>query len=620
MYVLAVAKQQKKLTESLPILNRLRRRLWPGMRKQQRIIAGSIVVLIAEMFMRLLEPWPTSLVIDYVLAPKAGGPETPFAVLADLSVETLILLAGFGLVSVAALRGVSRYLSAVGFALVGTRLMTEVRSQLYRHVQSLSLGFHTKSRAGDLLIRVISDVGMMRDVAVTALMPMLANVLILAGMVSMMFWLRWELALAALATTPLFLVTTISLGRKIRVVARKQRKVEGQLATTAAEALGAIQTVQALSLDDAFADSFGDQAERDLSQGVKGKRLSARLERTADVLSALAQALVLGLGAHFVLRGELSVGGLLVFLSYLKTSFRPLRNFAKYSARISRASAAAERVLEVFDIEPEVRDLPDAKPAPPLRGAIRFEDVGFAYEPGHPILRGIDIDIEAGSRVALVGPSGGGKSTILSLVLRLHDPERGRVLIDGQDLREFTLASLRSQMSVALQDPILFAVSVADNIAYGSPDAQVEAIVPAARTANAHDFIETLPEGYETIVGERGVSLSRGQRQRIALARCAIREAPVLLLDEPFTGLDEESRRAVLVGLDQLAAGRTTLMVTHELTDAVASDLILVLEGGVIAEHGSHAELMRAGGRYASLFAAQAAGVSEPSRAPAATG
>lgn len=207
--------------------------------------------------------------------------------LADLSVETLILLAGFGLVSVAALRGVSRYLSAVGFALVGTRLMTEVRSQLYRHVQSLSLGFHTKSRAGDLLIRVISGVGMMRDVAVTALMPMLANVLILAGMLSMMFWLRWELALAALATTPLFLVTTISLGRKIRVVARKQRKVEGQLATTAAEALGAIQTVQALSLDDAFADSFGDQAERDLSQGVKGKRLSARLERTADVLSAL---------------------------------------------------------------------------------------------------------------------------------------------------------------------------------------------------------------------------------------------------------------------------------------------------------------------------------------------
>jgi ATP-binding cassette subfamily B protein len=615
-----MAKKTKKLTESLPILNRLRKRLWPGMRKQRKVVVGSMAVLIAEMFMRLLEPWPTSLVIDYVLAPKADGAETPFAALADLSPETLILLAGLGLVSVAAMRGISRYLSSVGFALVGTRLMTEVRAQLYRHVQSLSLGFHTKSRAGDMLIRVIGDVGMMRDVAVTALLPMLANVLILIGMLSMMFWLRWELALAALATTPLFLLTTITLGKKIRVVARKQRRVEGQLATTAAEAFGAIQTVQALSLDDTFADAFGDQANRDLSEGVKGKRLSARLERTADVLSAIAQALVLGLGAHYVMRGELTVGGLLVFRSYLRTSFRPVRNFAKYSARISRASAAAERVLELFDIEAKVRDLPDAQEAPPLQGAIRFEGVRFAHEPGHAILKGLDFDVPAGSRVALVGPSGGGKSTILSLVLRLHDPDRGRVLVDGHDLREYTLNSLRGQISVALQDPMLFALSVRENIAYGAPGAPPEAIEAAARSANAHDFIETLPEGYETIVGERGVSLSRGQRQRIALARCAIRPAPILLLDEPFTGLDEESRQAVFIGLEQLAERRTSLLVTHELADAVGCDLILFLERGHIVEQGTHGSLMRAAGRYASMFAAQAAESTEPLRGPAAAG
>jgi ATP-binding cassette subfamily B protein len=613
-----MAKEQMRLTESVPILNRLRKRLWPGMRKQRRIVFGSMAVLIAEMFMRLLEPWPISLVIDHVLSPKAGDANTPFSALADVPAETLILLACFGLVSVAALRGVSRYLSAVGFALVGTRLMTEVRSQLYRHVQSLSLGFHTKSRAGDMLIRVIGDVGMMRDVAVTALLPMLANVLILAGMVTMMFWLRWELALAAVATAPLYLFTTLSLGKKIRVVARRQRRVEGQLATTAAEALSAIETVQALSLEAEFADMFSDQADRDLSQGVKGKRLSARLERTADVLSALAQALVLGLGAHFVMRGELSVGGLLVFLSYLRTSFRPVRNFAKYSARISRASAAAERVLELFDIEPEVRDLPGAQPAPPLQGAIRLADVGFAYEPGHPVLRGIDIDIPAGSRVALVGPSGGGKSTILSLLLRLADPQQGRVMIDGHDVRDFTLESLRGQISIALQDPMLFAVSVGENIAYGASAVDSEAVEQAARTANAHDFIQTLPDGYDTMVGERGLSLSRGQRQRIALARCAIRQSPILLLDEPFTGLDEESRRAVSVGLESLAGGRTSLMVTHELSDALACDLILFLKDGRIVEHGSHDVLMSLAGSYASLYTLQAAEAVDLAREPAA--
>jgi len=430
-----------------------------------------------------------------------------------------------------------------------------------------------------------------------------------------MFWMNAQLTLVALAVAPLFLLTTVNLGRKIQTVSRKQRRVEGQLATTASEALGAIQTVQALSLDDAFADAFGDQAERDLSQGVKGKRLSARLERTADVLSAVAQAAVLVMGARLVLRAELSVGELLVFLSYLKTGFRPVRNFAKYSARLSRASAAAERVLELFEIEPEVRDQPDAVEAPALEGALRLEDVTFGYEPGHPILRGVSVDIPAGSRVALVGPSGSGKSTILSLLLRLHDPSEGRVVVDGRDVRDYTLASLRGQISVALQDPILFAVSVRDNIAYGASQASPDAVEPAARTANAHDFIETLPEGYETVVGERGVSLSRGQRQRIALARCAVREGPILLLDEPFTGLDEESRQAVFVGLDQLARGRTSVLVTHELADAVACDLILFLEHGQVVEQGTHDELMQAGGRYAALFAAQAAGESEPTEA-----
>jgi ATP-binding cassette subfamily B protein len=388
-------------------------------------------------------------------------------------------------------------------------------------------------------------------------------------------------------------------------VARKQRKVEGHMANTAAEALSAIQTVQAYGLGDSFSEIFGGAADRDLKEGVKGKRLSARLERTADVLSALAQALVILFGAQLVLEGELTVGALLVFVSYLKSGFRPVRNFAKYSARIARASAAAERVLELLELEPDVRDREDAVPAPPLRGDLRFEGVHYAYEGEHRVLHDISFDIPRGSRVAVVGPSGSGKSTLMNLCLRLADPVEGSVKIDGHDLREFELESVRAQISVALQDPILFASSIRENIAMGAEGCSDEDVEKAARLVNAHDFILAQPEGYDTVVGERGVTLSRGQRQRIALARAAVRSAPILLLDEPFTGLDEESRVLVREASERLAQDRTTLLVTHDVNEARSCERILVIDNGRLVEEGSHEELMAKEGRYATLFATQ---------------
>jgi len=452
---------------------------------------------------------------------------------------------------------------------------------------------------------VIGDVGMMREVTVTALLPMLGNTLILTGVLSVMFWLHWQLALCALATMPLFFASTTSLGKRITDVARKQRKVEGRMANTAAESLSAIQTVQAYGLGESFAEIFGGAADRDLKEGVKGKRLAARLERTADVLSALAQSLVILFGAHLVMRGELTVGALLVFVSYLRSGFRPVRNFAKYSARIARASAAAERVLELLELEPDVRDRDDAVKAPPLRGDLRFHHVHYAYEGEHRVLHDIDFEVRRGTRVAVVGPSGCGKSTILNLCLRLADPVEGAVTIDGHDLREFTLESLREQISVALQDPILFATSIRENIAMGAAGATDEDVEKAARLVNAHDFILAQPEGYDTVVGERGVTLSRGQRQRIALARAAVRSAPILLLDEPFTGLDEQSRVLVREAAERLSRDRTTLLVTHDVEEAQACDRILVVDAGRLVEQGTHDELMRANGRYAKLFASQ---------------
>lgn len=377
------------------------------------------------------------------------------------------------------------------------------------------------------------------------------------------------------------------------------------MAATASETINAIKTVQALSLESAFEEQFTKQNEKNWKQDVKAKRLAASLERSVDLLTAIGGALVLFYGTVLVLRKELSAGGLLVFLAYLKNAFRPIQEFAKYTARLGKAAAAGERVLDLLQRVPEIRDLPGAIKAPAFQGAVRFEKVSFAYENGQSLLREIELEVQPGQRVALVGPSGSGKSTLVSLLLRLYDPEQGKVLIDGRDIREFTLESLRAQISAVLQDNLLFAASVRDNIAHGAAAATLEQIIEAAKLANAHEFVMALPQGYDTVLGERGVTLSQGQRQRLAIARAAIRKAPLLILDEPMTGLDKSNERAVVESLDRLDYGCTTFLITHDLQHAARAQLILYLEGGRLVERGSHAQLLHANGRYAALFKIQ---------------
>jgi len=589
----------ESLPKNLPSLWRILRHFWPQVRKHRLLIVGSWTALLAEVGLRLLEPWPLKVLFDTLFARERRVYRVSLFDIFEPT--TLVTMAAGAIVAVTALRALAAYWNTIGFAKLGNRVLTQVRTQLYRHVQYLSLSFHTAARTGDLVVRVISDVGMLQDVVVTALLPMLAKLFILAGMMALMFYINWQLSLIALAVFPLFWLRTITIGRRIREVARKQRQREGLMAATAAESIGAIKTVQALSLESSFEKVFASQNEKNLKQDIKGKRLAASLERSVDVLTAVAGALVLWYGARLVMLKELTPGDLLVFLAYLKNSFRPIQDFAKYTGRLGKATAAGERILDLLERVPDVRDLPHAIKAPVLRGEVRFESVTFAYERGQRVLQGIDLRVMPGQSVALVGPSGGGKTTLVGLILRLYDPSEGRVLLDGQDIREFTLESLRAQISVVLQDNLLFAASVRDNIACGAPAATMEEVEAAARLANAHDFIQALPQGYDTILGERGVTVSQGQRQRIAIARAAIRNAPILILDEPTAALDTQNEEAVLEALARLNHDRTTFLITHNLQQAAHADLILYLEAGQILECGSHEELLRANNRYAAM-------------------
>ncbi|HEV8378373.1 MAG TPA: ABC transporter ATP-binding protein [Tepidisphaeraceae bacterium] len=597
----------QNLQQALPGLRRIVQRFWPYIRKERTLIFTSLFALLTSVALRLAEPWPLKFIFDRVIRlstsrkPRTSG----LAWLDTLEAQDLLLVCVIALVVITALRALCDYINRVGFAKIGNRVLTKVRNELYQHLQRLSVAFHGSARAGDLTIRVISDVNMLRDAMVTAILPLLANALVLLGMWSVMFWMQWKLTLLAFASLPLLWFWSNRINKRIKEAARKQRQREGAMAATAAEAFSAIKIVQALCLEPLFADMFYGKSQDSQKQDVRTARLSARLERTVDVLLATVTAGVLWYGVRLINDHVMTAGDIIIYLTYLKRAFNPMQDFAKYSSRLAKATAAGERVIELLRRTPDIIDAPDAIAAPPLKGHIRFEQLSFAYEPGHPVLEKIDFDVLPGQRVAIVGASGVGKSTLANLLLRLCDPQSGSVLIDGHDIRSFTLSSLRSQISIVLQDSILFAASVRDNIGYGSPNASVEEIETAARLANAHDFIMALPQQYDTVLGERGVSLSGGQRQRIAIARATLRNAPILILDEPTNGLDEENERAINETLSRLTAHTTTILITHNLQVAARADLILHMERGRITESGTHAELMRAAGRYAALYQLQ---------------
>ncbi|MEM8720024.1 MAG: ABC transporter ATP-binding protein [Cyanobacteria bacterium P01_G01_bin.39] len=601
-------KRPQNIKQGISGMSRIFSHFMPQIRLQSRLIAISFVALIAETVFRLLEPWPLKFIFDEIIYKGFDVKSLKVHFLDNLNSMGLLGILACGLVFIALMRGTMAYVSTAGMAVAATRIMSEIRSNLYSHLQSLSLSFHHQAKTGDLITRVTYDIERIREVTVVSALPLLTNTLTMMGMLGVMMWLNMQLALIAIAICPLFLITTAVMSKKIHKVARRQRKREGVMAASATEAISAIQVVKALSLQSRLEKTFAKQNNKSLKESAQTQKLRAGQERTVEVLVAIGTSIVLWHGVQLVIAQKITPGDLLVFINYLKIAFKPMRQLAKYTGQISKAIASGERIVDLLEIVPEVRNMKGAYSAPVFRGMVEFHNVSFAYEENREnIINGISLKAFPGQKVALVGASGGGKSTLVSLLLRLYDPQEGRILIDGQDIREYTLESLREQISIVLQDSILFATTIRENIAYGCVNATEREVQIAARLANAHDFIMKLPLGYDTVIGERGATLSGGQRQRIAIARAAIRNAPIVILDEPTVGLDNKSESIVTEALDRLTQFSTTFLITHDLKTAQNADQIFYLEGGEILERGTHEQLIKRGQHYATLYRLQQA-------------
>lgn len=575
----------------------------PLLRPFRLQLCWAIVAMMLDALLTALRPWPLKVVIDRVLTQKP----TRVPLLADwlnhASLDRLTILYGACAANllIALSTGILTYSFTRVLGDVAQHFVFLLRSNLFAHMQRLSLRFHDHQRIGDLITRLTSDMQAVQDLIANGSILFFSNACLLAGMLVLMFWLNWQFALISLVGAPLLLWTVFRSTNRINTATHAARASDGMLGSVAQETLTSIRIVQGLAREEQQDERFQMQSKHSLQAYLEAVRHQARVAPFVDFLAAVGLVVVVWYGAKSVLAGTVTTGDVVIFFAYVTNLYSPMKALSRLSYEWSIARVGAERIAEVLHTDKGITNRKDARAVSRLRGSIEFRDVSFCYENGHPVLSHIDLKIAPGEKVAIVGATGEGKSTLVSLIPRLYDPGGGAVYIDGEDIRSYTVQSLRDQISLVLQDTLLFSGTIRDNIAFGRSNVSDEEIMAAARTANADEFIQRLPNGYETIVSERATSLSGGQKQRIAIARAVLRNTPILILDEPTTGLDVVTERQVVEALERAVAGRTTITITHGLAPMRFVDRIIVLKDGQIIEEGSRNDLVMQNGKHVYL-------------------
>ncbi|MEM7345333.1 MAG: ABC transporter ATP-binding protein [Chloroflexota bacterium] len=578
--------EQKKERSDLDIL----RRLFSYFRGDERTMGAVLVALILASIGQAAAPALIGRAVDQFIT---AGDRSGLG-------QTMLYLLGVYFIGYIGFMGQLRLMGGLG-----QRVLKRLRLAIFEHVERLSLGYFDKQGTGDLMSRLVNDSGVIGELFSQSLVQSLGSIFGLIGIIIAMFILNWQLAIVTLLVIPIMLFATRIFSQWARVAQREARETLGKLSSDLEEDLSSIREAQAFARTDINIEQFeqDNAAYRDASIGAAG--ITAAFAPTMDVLSTLATALVAGVGGWLAFNDVITVGVVVAFLAYVERFFRPVQQISSLYTQMQGALAASERVFELLDTPPEITNHPNAKTLPPIEGRVTFETVDFGYREDELILKGLSMDVEPGQTIALVGTTGAGKSTLVNLIGRFYDVNAGRVLVDGQDIREVTIDSLRRQMGEVPQNSFLFATTVIDNIRYGKPEATLEDVMVAAKAAGAHEFIEALPDGYDTQLAEQGVTLSQGQRQLLCIARAILADPRLLILDEATSNIDTRTERLVQKAIDKLLENRTAFVIAHRLSTIRHADQIMVLDQGIVAEQGTHDELVAHRGIYAELYERQ---------------